>query len=217
MITTIPIAVYHSAYGSFSVTMSKAALFLAHVLFLSGVSSRSCLCHQPPGPGRRSWVSAVSKERWGGLGEGWQVLVFNLLRGTQLPPGAFYQWVPIQADVIRLGRYCPLGKKKKQMFSEYVTGQDQFSLGLAWRTRNHLCWPLELEACHCTQMAEWHVLIAAWSRTLGIRSLIFSRSLWRKLVVSHASFSCRHVPSHKHPFLEGAVNLLLPLISTELK
>lgn len=85
--------------------------------------------------------------------EGWQVLVLNLLRGTQLPPGAFYQRVPVQADVIRLGRYYPLGKKERQMFSESVTRQGQFSLGLAWRTRNHLCWPLEPDACRCTQMA----------------------------------------------------------------
>lgn len=201
--------------------MSTAALFLVHVLFLSGVSSRSGLCHQPPGPGQRSWDSAVSRERQGRGGgelkEGWQVLVLNLLRGTQLPPGAFYQWGPVQADVIRLGRYCPLGRKEKQMFSEYVTGQDQFSLGLAWRIRNHLCWPLEPEACHCTQMAGWRVLTAAWSRTLGFRSMILSRSLWRKLVVSHASYSCRHVPSHKHSFWEGGVSLLLPLIATELK
>lgn len=78
-------------------------------------------------------VSSQGKDRGGGgeLKEGWQVLVLNLLRGTQLPPGAFYQWGPVQADVIRLGRYCPLGRKEKQMFSEYVTGQDQFSLGLA--------------------------------------------------------------------------------------
>lgn len=158
------------------------------------------------------------RDRGGELREGWQVLVLNLLRGTQLPPGAFYQWGPFQADVIRLGRYCRLGRKEKQMFSEYLTRQDQFSLGLAWRIRNHLCWPLEPEACHCTQMAEWRVLTAVWSRTLGIRSMIFSRSLWRKLVVSHASYSCRHVPSHKHSFWEGgSVSLLLPLISTELK
>lgn len=95
---------------------------LAHVLFPSGVSCRSGLCHQSPGPGQRSWVSAVSREgRKAKESRCWSWT--SPLSKTQLPPGAFYQWVQIQADVSRLGRHFTLREKEKQMFSEYVARQ----------------------------------------------------------------------------------------------
>lgn len=152
MITTIPIAVYHSAYGKFCDNQQGCFIVCSCSLFLWSqqqgwpVSSTS---QSRPKKLRQCCLMGKTWAGGGALGEGWQVLVLNLLRGTQLPPGTR---VPVQADVIRLGRYCPLGKKEKQMFSQYVTRQDQFSLGLAWRTRNHLCQPLEPEAC--TQMEE---------------------------------------------------------------